>query len=61
MTSTNALVVLVKFFTEYVSQDLEAQAGDVHPILQVDAIQFLYTFRNQVRVPLYCPVLNSVC
>ena len=43
---------------EHVFQDLQAQAGDAHPILQVD---FLYTFRNQVHVPLYRPVPNSMC
>ncbi|KIM79693.1 hypothetical protein PILCRDRAFT_791278, partial [Piloderma croceum F 1598] len=48
VTSTNTLVDVVRFFTEHVFQDLQAQAGEVHPILQVDAIRFLYTFRNQL-------------
>ena len=48
VTSTNALVDVVKFFSEHVFQDLQASSGSVHPILQVDAIRFLYTFRNQV-------------
>lgn len=30
-------------------QDLQAPEGTAHPILQVDAIRFLNTFRNQVR------------
>jgi exportin-2 (importin alpha re-exporter) len=46
VTSTNALVDIVQFFSENVFQDL--QSTGVHPILQVDAIKFLYTFRNQV-------------
>lgn len=31
-------------------QDLQAPEGTLHPILQVDAIRFLSTFRNQVRL-----------
>lgn len=49
VTSTNALVDVVKFFSDHVFQDLQAELGTVHPILQVDAIRFLYTFRNQVN------------
>ncbi|KAK7436636.1 importin-alpha export receptor [Stygiomarasmius scandens] len=48
VTSTNALVDVVKFFGENVFEDLQAQPGSVHPILQVDAIRFLVTFRNQL-------------
>ncbi|KAF9816482.1 hypothetical protein IEO21_04087 [Rhodonia placenta] len=48
VTSTNTLVDVVQFFSEHVFQDLQAEAGSVHPILQVDAIRFLYTFRNQL-------------
>ncbi|KIM38838.1 hypothetical protein M413DRAFT_75629 [Hebeloma cylindrosporum] len=48
VTSTNALVDVVKFFGENVYADLEAESGTVHPILQVDAIRFLFTFRNQL-------------
>lgn len=40
---------VVKFFSDHVFQDLQAESGSVHPILQVDAIRFLHTFRNQVR------------
>ena len=46
VTSTNNLVNVVEFFGQNVYGDLEAGA---HPILTVDAIKFLYTFRNQVR------------
>ncbi|KAF5323094.1 hypothetical protein D9611_009310 [Ephemerocybe angulata] len=49
VTSTNALVDVVKFFSEHVYQDLQAASGTVHPILQVDAIRFLYAFRNQLN------------
>lgn len=48
MTSTNPLVDVVDFFSQHVFQDLQADTGVVHPILQVDAIRFLYTFRNQL-------------
>lgn len=50
MTSTNQLVDVVKFFSDHVFEDLQAEAGSVQPILQVDAIRYLYTFRNQVRL-----------
>ncbi|KAK7018753.1 importin-alpha export receptor [Paramarasmius palmivorus] len=49
-TSTNALVDVVKFFSDHVYEDLQAQAN-AHPILQGDAIRFLYTFRNQTLIP----------
>ena len=48
VTSTNPLVDVVEFFSQNVFQDLQADTGSVHPILQVDAIRFLYTFRNQL-------------
>ena len=47
VTVTNPLVDVVDFFSQHVFQDL--QAGSAHPILQADAIRFLYSFRNQVR------------
>ncbi|KAJ4491703.1 CAS/CSE protein [Lentinula lateritia] len=57
VTSTNALVDVVKFFSDHVFQDLQAPPGSVHPILQVDAIRFLYTFRNQLTKPQLLSVL----
>ncbi|KAI5479889.1 importin-alpha export receptor [Pseudohyphozyma bogoriensis] len=48
VTSTNALVDVIKFFSDHVLSDLQAPAGSVHPIIQADAIKFLYTFRNQL-------------
>ena len=48
VTSTNSLVNVVEFFGENVYSDLVATPGSVSPILTVDAIKFLYTFRNQL-------------
>ncbi|KAK1926751.1 putative importin-alpha export receptor [Papiliotrema laurentii] len=48
VTSTNVLVDVVDFFGQNVYTDLQAAPGSVHPILTVDAIKFLYTFRNQL-------------
>lgn len=48
VTSTNALVDVIKFFSDHVLGDLQAAKGTVHPIITADAIKFLYTFRNQV-------------
>ncbi|OXB34588.1 importin-alpha export receptor [Cryptococcus neoformans] len=48
VTSTNVLVDVVDFFGQNVFSDLQAAPGSVHPILTVDAIKFLYTFRNQL-------------
>ncbi|PPQ86179.1 hypothetical protein CVT25_006922 [Psilocybe cyanescens] len=57
VTSTNALVDVVKFFSDHVFEDLQATSGAVQPILQVDAIRFLYTFRNQLTKPQLLSVL----
>ncbi|KAI5449860.1 importin-alpha export receptor [Naganishia albida] len=48
VTSVNALVNVVEFFTNNVFADLQAEPSAVHPILQVDAIKYLFTFRNQL-------------
>ncbi|KAL5498046.1 CSE1_1 [Sanghuangporus vaninii] len=48
VTSTNALVDVVDFFSRNVFEDLQADSDAVHPILQVDSIRFLYSFRNQL-------------
>ena len=49
VSSVNALIDVVQFFSENVFSDLQAgSGGDVNPILQVDAIKFLHTFRNQL-------------
>jgi exportin-2 (importin alpha re-exporter) len=45
--TTNALVDVVDFFQNNIANDLVADTG-VEPILKVDAIKFLYTFRSQL-------------
>lgn len=45
----------MQFFSDHVFQDLQADPSSIHPILQVDAIRFLYTFRNQVRTRVLKP------
>lgn len=45
--STNSLVNVVEFFQNNIANDLIAETG-VEPILKVDAIKFLYTFRSQL-------------
>ncbi|KAK7678006.1 hypothetical protein QCA50_018946 [Cerrena zonata] len=57
VTSTNTLVDVVQFFSEHIFGDLQAEHGSVHPVLQVDAIRFLYTFRTQLTKPQLLSVL----
>jgi exportin-2 (importin alpha re-exporter) len=45
--TTNSLVDVVDFFQNNIANDLIADTG-VEPILKVDAIKFLYTFRSQL-------------
>jgi exportin-2 (importin alpha re-exporter) len=45
--TTNSLVDIVEFFQNSIANDLIADTG-VEPILKVDAIKFLYTFRSQL-------------
>ncbi|KAI5849541.1 Cse1-domain-containing protein [Morchella snyderi] len=45
---TNLLVDVVEFFQSNVAADLIAPFDDVEPILKVDAIKYLYTFRSQL-------------
>ncbi|ANB15048.1 Cse1p [Sugiyamaella lignohabitans] len=47
VSSTNLLLDIVGFFAENVAPDLVAESN-VHPILKVDAIKYIYTFRNQL-------------
>lgn len=49
VTSTNLHVDVIKFFTDNVLSDLQAKGRSAHPILQVDAIRFIYQFRYQVH------------
>lgn len=46
VTSTNVLVDVVKFFSDYIANDLVN--SNAHPILKTDAIKFILTFRNQL-------------
>lgn len=45
VTSTNMLVDVVKFFTDNIASYL---TNDVTPILKVDSIKYIMTFRNQL-------------
>lgn len=45
VTTTNPLVSIADFFQENLAVDLVSENG-VHPILKVDAIKYLYTFRS---------------
>ena len=62
VVSANVHVDIVQFFSEHVAQDLQNTSENVHPILTVDAIRFLYSFRNQVSnaISLFFTVLIPV-
>ncbi|KAJ5107737.1 hypothetical protein N7456_004412 [Penicillium angulare] len=45
VTATNSLVSITDFFQQQLAADLVSDDG-VHPILKVDAIKYLYTFRS---------------
>ncbi|KAK9704355.1 importin-alpha export receptor [Basidiobolus ranarum] len=49
VTKTNDFINVVEFFANNVLKDLQAPFGSVHPILKVDALKYLYTFRNQMN------------
>ncbi|GJN90916.1 hypothetical protein Rhopal_003930-T1 [Rhodotorula paludigena] len=66
VTSTNALVDVIKFFSDHVLADLQAAPGSIHPVVQADAIKFLFTFRMQLTkeqllsvLPLLVPHLQN--
>lgn len=48
VSSINVLVDIVDFFSRYIAGDLMKSFDEVHPILKVDAVKYLYTFRSQV-------------
>ncbi|ORZ08645.1 Cse1-domain-containing protein [Absidia repens] len=48
VTKTNALVDVVDFFSKNILSDLQSDVNAGVPILKMDAIKFLYTFRNQL-------------
>ena len=55
VSSTNSLLNVVEFFTEHIIPDL---TGDVnHPIQRVDAIKYIYIFRNQLNKPQLVEIL----
>jgi exportin-2 (importin alpha re-exporter) len=47
VVKTNQYLDVVNFFQSNVASDLVASFEDVHPILKVDAIKYLNTFRSQ--------------
>ncbi|KZP14369.1 hypothetical protein FIBSPDRAFT_959703 [Athelia psychrophila] len=58
VTGTNSLADVAEFFLEHDFGDLQAEAGTIEPILQVDAIQYLFTFRGRVR---FFPIFTCFC
>ncbi|ODV58371.1 importin-alpha export receptor, partial [Ascoidea rubescens DSM 1968] len=46
ITSTNLLVDIVQFFSDNIASDLTST--NCHPILKVDAVKYIYLFRNQL-------------
>ncbi|EJU01600.1 importin alpha re-exporter [Dacryopinax primogenitus] len=60
VTSTNAMVDVVPWFGQNVLVDLQAPPDTVHPIIQVDGIKFLHTFRNQLTKEQLVTVLPLV-
>ncbi|KAI0248954.1 importin alpha re-exporter [Lactifluus subvellereus] len=62
VTATNPNVDIVQWFAENIYRDLQVGAGGVHPVLQVDAIRYLYTFRYQLtkeQLVSVLPLLSS--
>ncbi|KAI7905006.1 Cse1-domain-containing protein [Cokeromyces recurvatus] len=48
VTKTNELVDVIDFFTKNVLCDLQSDVNTDIPILKMDAIKYVYTFRNQL-------------
>ena len=48
VTKTNELVDVVDFFSKHVLCDLQSEVNADIPILKMDAIKYVYTFRNQL-------------
>ncbi|KAG1138620.1 hypothetical protein G6F37_010384 [Rhizopus arrhizus] len=48
VTKVNALVDVIDFFSRHVLCDLQSDVNSELPILKVDAIKYVYTFRNQL-------------
>ncbi|GAB5586714.1 importin-alpha export receptor [Umbelopsis nana] len=47
-TSINTHIDVVDFFSKYILNDLQSPITSGNPILKVDAIKYLYTFRHQL-------------
>jgi len=47
-TSINIHIDVVDFFSKYILNDLQSPITSGNPILKVDAIKYLYTFRHQL-------------
>ncbi|KAI9288300.1 putative importin-alpha export receptor [Umbelopsis sp. AD052] len=47
-TVINANIDVVDFFSKYILSDLQSPIASGNPILKVDAIKYLYTFRHQL-------------
>jgi len=45
--TVNSLVNVIEFFEQNIASDLSSQ-DEIHPILKVDAVKYLYTFRSQL-------------
>lgn len=59
VTTTNPMVDIGEFFRNNLSGDLAAESG-VEPIIKVDAIKYLYTFRSIIKREEWQPVLPVV-
>jgi exportin-2 (importin alpha re-exporter) len=56
VTSTNSLVNITDFFQKHLASDLVAERG-IQPILKVDSIKYLYTFRSLITTEQWQEVL----
>ncbi|KAI9661949.1 MAG: importin-alpha export receptor [Bathelium mastoideum] len=51
VTSTNSFVNILEFFQNNEAADLTSE--EIQPLLKVDAIKYLYTFRSQMSKPIW--------
>ncbi|RHZ79547.1 hypothetical protein Glove_144g27 [Diversispora epigaea] len=66
LTAVNDLVNVIEWFSENILPDLQTPVDSGQPVLKVDAVKYLYTFRNQMNkqqlitvFPLLVKHLNS--
>ncbi|RKP38845.1 Cse1-domain-containing protein [Dimargaris cristalligena] len=64
-TKVNDQIDVVDFFSKHIMMHLQELPGQGHPIIQADAIKYVYIFRNQltkeqhqVLLPLLCHLLS---